>query len=436
MRIGASDSRFTLFAVATVWVLVRIRKVAIPYWTAFRKRTAEFFGFLGEHLGGTEDIRANGAEAHVMGRFFGLVRCLWPERLRSGLAGYAMWMSNIALFSVGHAIAFGAGATLWRAGAITIGTVYLIFHYTELLRGPIMEIRTQITDLQRAEAGIRRIRQLLGTESALRDTGTTELPHGALGVEMRGVTFSYEPGALDRGIEGGCGPVAALADIDLEIAPGRVLGLLGRTGSGKTTLARLLVRLYDTQHGAVRVGGVPVCDVPLDALRRTVRLVPQEVQLFRATLRENVRLFDRRIPEAEVLAALEQLGLRSWALDLPEGLDTPLGADGGGLSAGEGQLVALARAFLADPGVVILDEASSRLDPATETLLEKAMDRLLAGRTGIIIAHRLATVERADDILILDGGRALEYGARNALAADPGSQLSRLLRAGLSEVLA
>jgi len=195
------------------------------------------------------------------------------------------------------------------------------------------------------------------------------------------------------------------------------------------------VRLYDPQQGVVRVNGQPVESVQIADLRHAIRKVPQEVQLFRASIRDNVRLFDPSVDDAQVLDALQHLGLREWALGLPEGLDTMLAADGGGLSAGQGQLIALGRAFLANPGLVILDEASSRLDPATESLLERAVDRLLQDRTAIIIAHRLSTVERANRILILDDGRIVEFGDRRELAADPRSRLSQYLRTGLEEVL-
>ena len=430
------------FALITLVLLVWIRKRAVPYWTRYRKLSAEFFGFLGEHISGREDIRANGAVSHVMRRFYEFVRKMFPVRLRSSLGGYAMWMANVGLFAFGHAVAFGVGATLWRASLITIGTVYLVFHYTDLLRGPISEIRTQITDLQRAEAGIRRIRTLLDTHPRLTDDGTASLPSGPLSVDFDAVSFAYEAArtrrdgdATEDDPESEPEMVPALHDIDFTLEPGTVLGLLGRTGSGKTTLARLLVRLYDPQAGTVRVGGEPVSSVRIADLRHAVRKVPQEVQLFLATIRDNVRLFDPSVSDARVLDALEHLGIRQWVLNLPDGLDTMLAADGGGLSAGQGQLIALGRAFLADPGLVILDEASSRLDPATEALLEVAVDRLLEERTAIIIAHRLSTVERADRILILDDGRIAEFGQRADLVSDPASRLSRLLQAGMEEVL-
>jgi ATP-binding cassette, subfamily B, bacterial len=428
-----------VFAVFTVWLLGRIRTIAVPHWTTYRKLVAEFFGFIGERLGGTEDLRANGAVGYTLRRFFAFCRRLYPVRRRSGLSGYAMWMANVALFAGGYAVAFGVGATLWRASIITLGTVYLVFHYTELLQGPIAQMREQITDLQRAEAGIRRIRTMLAATSAIRDEGTSPLADGPLSVALDDVTFAYQPSRRDGGTddkESLPESTVALREISLTIPAGVTLGLLGRTGSGKTTLARLVARLYDCQEGVVQVGCVPVTEVPLADLRRRVRMVSQDVQLFRASVRENVRLFDPSVSDERILDALDELGLRDWVLALPQGLDTIVGTTDAGLSAGQGQLLALARAFLADPGVVILDEASSRLDPATERMLEQAVDRLLAGRTSILIAHRLSTIRRADLVAILEDGRVIESGEREALARDPGSRLAHLLETGMEEVLA
>ena len=196
-----------------------------------------------------------------------------------------------------------------------------------------------------------------------------------------------------------------------------MLGLLGRTGSGKTTLTRLLFRFYDPTAGAVRANGVDLRHARLPDLRRRIGIVTQEVQLFRATVRDNLTFFDRTVPDEAILSVIHELGLTRWYESLEKGLDTVLAAGGGGLSAGEAQLLAFTRIFLKNPGLVILDEASSRLDPATEQLIERAVDRLLQNRTAIIIAHRLNTVQRADEILILEGGRVLEHGERAALAA-------------------
>jgi ABC-type multidrug transport system fused ATPase/permease subunit len=251
-----------------------------------------------------------------------------------------------------------------------------------------------------------------------------QLPAGPLSVQLDRVSFRYEEGD------------EVLRDVSFQLAPGRVLGLLGRTGSGKTTITRLLVRLYDPQSGTLSIGEANLRDIGFADLRRRVGMVTQDVQLFKATVRDNLTFFDSRIPDERILEVLEEVGLAGWLQRLPNGLQTVLGTGGSGLSAGEAQLLAFARVFLKDPGLVILDEASSRLDPVTERLVERAVDRLFAGRTGIVIAHRLKTVQRADDILILEDGRVAEYGRRTELAADPRSRFSALLRTGLEEVLA
>src|SRR5690606_11782411 len=210
------------------------------------------------------------------------------------------------------------------------------------------------------------------------------------------------------------------------------LGLLGRTGSGKTTLTRLLFRLYDPTHGRVLLSGVDARHADLHHLRERIGLVTQDVQLFRGTLRDNLTFFDPTVDDAHVIEVVHEMGLGAWLERQEDGLDTVIDSGGRNLSAGEAQLIAFARVFLKDPGLVVLDEPSSRLDPASERRLQAAMDRLLEGRTAIVIAHRLETVERVDEILVLDGGTVAESGSRERLAADPGSRYARLRRAALS----
>jgi ATP-binding cassette, subfamily B, bacterial len=272
--------------------------------------------------------------------------------------------------------------------------------------------------LQQAGSCVLRVDALARTRTALPE-GTAGLPAGALDVVCEGVWFGYDPAT----------PV--VRDLSFHLAGERTLGLLGRTGSGKTTLTRLLLRLYDPQAGAILLGGRDLRTVQEVALRRHVGVVPQEVRLFAATVRDNVTVFDADVPDDRVLAVLDEVGLGAWCRSLSIGLDTELPPDGGGLSGGEAQLLACARVLLYDPGLVILDEASSRLDPAAERRVALAFGRLLAGRTGIVVAHRLATARRADDLLILEGGRILEHGPRARLEADPRSAFTGLLEAGL-----
>jgi ABC-type multidrug transport system fused ATPase/permease subunit len=294
-----------------------------------------------------------------------------------------------------------------------------------MLQEPLRLLAQQLQDMQRAVAGAVRVQEMYFIQPTITDPAgvAQEMPAGPLGVTFDHVSFHY---AEDN-------PV--LQDVSFSVEPGRVLGLLGRTGSGKTTITRLIFRLYDATEGQVQVGGVPVTAVPLRHLRQKIGMVTQDVQLFNATIRDNLTFFNPHISDAQIMAALERLELMSWYGSLSNGLDTILETSGRGLSAGEAQLLAFTRVFLQDPGLVILDEASSRLDPATEYLIERAVDHLLANRSAIIVAHRLATVQRADHILIIEDGKLREYGARAALAADPDSHFAQLLQVGLEEVL-
>jgi len=370
---------------------------------------------------------------------------LWQTTIRAELLGFSM--INIAwfLFSVGAAIAFVVGASLYFSGALTIGTVYLIFHYTNLISQPIERIAREFEQFQRAGAGIARIQELFATESRLSETTAKAVkaapqpessdvgPTGALAVEFEQVHFAYPMDAPpEEATSRNCR--FTLDGFQLRLEPNEVLGLLGRTGSGKTTLARLLLRLYDVDRGRVLVAGRDVRQWPLQQLRAQVAMVTQNVQLFQASVRDNLTFFDRSVPDARIWEAIETLGLTEWYASLGEGLDAPLQIGSGGLSAGESQLVAFTRIFLRDPGVIVLDEASSLLDPATEAFLERAVARLLSNRTGILIAHRLSTVQRADRILILKNGEIREQGDRGALASDPTSHYYRLLQLGIEEM--
>lgn len=417
-RLGAAFTVYSIFGAVILTLTSRFAKA----WQEEREKAAQFYGFLGEVLNATEDIRGNGAVNWAMRRMKLEMRALYQVRFTANIKGSIVWGASIIFWVTADALTYGFGSSFYKDGTLSLGAVYMVMHYAWMVAEPIDRFRQQMQELQRAEASIARVRELFGfTPSIL--SGQLELVPSArgVGITLEQVSFTYEDN------------VAVLKNINLQLEAGSVLGLLGRTGSGKTTLARLLFRFYDPQQGSIKIAGQDLRHYNLESFRSAVALVTQDVQLFQANLRDNLTFFDTTISDARLLEALNTLGLSDWYAALQNGLDTAITADS--LSSGEAQLVALARAFLRDPKLIILDEASARLDPATETRLETALDKLLENRTAIVIAHRLKTVERATHILILQQGQILEFGQRQALAENPTSSFAELRRVGLEEVM-
>jgi ATP-binding cassette, subfamily B, bacterial len=432
-RIGAV---LTACAAAVVAFLTRGGGFVGARAREVRQANADLSAFLEERLAGLADIKANGADSYTMRRLHERLRARFHTGRRSILAASVFSNTVDGLFVAGAGASLALSVLLHRSGALTVGAVFMVFRYTTMLRLPLERLSRHMNSFQQATGAIVRVRELLATESRVVDGGDVPMPPGALSVEFDHVTFAYDADAdADADAQAG-GAEVVLDDLTWRLEAGQVLGLLGRTGSGKTTISRLLFRLHDVSSGTVRLGAVDVRRARLDDLRSRVALVTQDVQLFGGTLRDNVTLYDPTVGDERLREVFAALGLRRWLDELPDGLDTTLGATARGLSAGETQLVAFARVFLEDPGLVVLDEASSRLDPHTERLLERATSRLLEGRTGIVIAHRITTVQRAEQILILENGRVVELGRRDQLASDPGSRFSRLLPARMGEVLA
>lgn len=407
------------FAALAVLVMVRLRVAAVPAIDAEREANARLYGDLEERLGGLEDLRANGAGAYAVHRLHVHSSHSWRAARNAAFLGDGAYALAATSFAAGSVATLATGIVLHDRGAISLGAVLALFRYSQMLRQPLERIAEQLREFQRAMAGAARAARLLATEPTIVDgpLGREALLSGPLAVDLDSVELAYDTG------------IPALRGVDLHLAPGTHLGLVGRTGSGKTSLGRLLLRFWDATAGTVRVGGVDVRDLQLQALRDRVAVVTQDVELLRATVRDNLTMLGARAAgDDRLLAVLDDVGLGSWLAALPSGLDTYL--DGaGGLSAGEAQLLAFARAFLVEPDLVVLDEASSRLDPVTEARLAAATHRLLTGRTAVIIAHRLATLDEVDEIAVLESGRVVEHGDRRVLAADPATRYARLLAA-------
>ncbi|GHO57939.1 ABC transporter ATP-binding protein [Ktedonobacter robiniae] len=406
---------FGLFALVALLVMGRVRNIAIPYWQQARQASADYFGFLEEHLDGREDIRSQGATAYIMQNFYRLLRKRFHLERKASLSSSLIEATSVLLFTFGYALAFASSAYLYFSHAITIGAVFLVIQYIQLLETPIQQVTAQLDDLQKALASIKRIEELFRIQSQMRQDQKLSLPEKVLSVAFEHVSFAYNPAT------------PTLHDISFQLEPGKTVGVLGRTGSGKSTIARLMLRMYSPTQGTIRLGGVDSSMVPVRDIRARVGLVTQDVQLFHATVRDNLTFFDRGITDQHILTVLDNLGRSAWYQTLPEGLDTLLDP-ASGLSAGEAQLLAFARVFLRNPDLVILDEASSRLDPETERLIEQAIDKLLYNRTCIIIAHRLSTIRRADTILILQDGQIVEQGNYSELSTNTETLLHDLLQ--------
>ncbi len=420
LRIGITLAGFSILAVV---IMGYIEKKSSVHWINQRENNAKLYGFLGEQITSVEDISTCGAKNYSMNNLYMFFRKLLPLQIKSTMGYYHMWMANLIIFSIGNVMALLLSAYLYGNSLISFGTVYLIFYYTELMVKPLEEIKSQMQELQKAEASIKRVKELFNTKSNIVFGEELLSTDKTMDIVLEDVSFSYDEGK------------SVLKDISLYIHENTVLGVLGHTGSGKTTLARLIVRLYDVSSGSIKINGKSLTAISEEELRESISYVTQEVQIFHATVRENLTFFNPNIEDEAIIDVINDIGLSSWLEKLPEGLDTMLDNGGSGLSAGEAQLLAFVRVFLKNPKLVILDEATSKLDSITEGLIDNALNKLLKDRTCIIIAHRLWTVQRADNILILENGSVIEYGSREKLCKDNGTKFYSLLQKGMEEVL-
>ena len=409
------------FVAAATFILVKLRSLGVPYHDCLREAAADLHGFVEERLAGIEDLKALGGLVHALRRMTSLV-AVQVRRARVAYSlGTLVWPMVNVVMGIGTGLMLAWGGVLALRGEMTIGTVYLLFSYLNLMFWPFEDLAHQMEELQKAGGSLVRIQRLFDTRGSLPDGTRRTLPPHSASIAFEHVSFRYPDQEAAEEV---------LRELSFRIEAGRSLGILGRSGSGKTTVTRLLARLYDPSAGRVTLNGVDLREYRLPALRSRISVITQEVQFFRGSIRDNLRLFDPAIDDRRLEAAFDRLGLLPWLARQPAGLDTVVSSGQLALSAGEAQRLALARAFLRDPAIVVLDEAAARLDPVTEGEVEHALEALLQGRTGVVIAHRLRSVEKVDDILILERGSLVEHGPRQALLDDPGSRLNALLAVG------
>jgi ABC-type multidrug transport system fused ATPase/permease subunit len=407
-----------------VVVVIRLfqRKLAGRYGEV-RKRVGAMLAAVSESVVGAEVIRAYGVAgrtAHRLDGAIGAHREAQFSALRTSVTSFSAGelASGLATASV-----VVVGVVLGAGGSLTVGELTAFLFLVTMFVQP-MQIATEVlNEAQNAVAGWRRVLDVLDLTPDVADPADAgrDLPAGSIMVRFSGVHFAY-PGGPE-----------VLSEVDATVAARTRVAIVGETGSGKTTFAKLLTRLMDPTRGTVELSGIRLDRLRFASLRRRVVMVPQEGFLFDATVAQNVRFGRPELSDEGLLLAFTELGLADWLDGLPAGLDTPVGERGGALSVGERQLVALVRAYVADPDLLVLDEATSAVDPATEVRLQRTLDAVTRGRTTVAIAHRLSTAQSADEVIVFDRGRIVQRGPHERLVADPDSVYGRLYAAWLEQ---
>ena len=411
-------------------------RLAAAYFTA-REKLGVMLGALAEAVVGTPVIRAYGIERRTRAQLDEAIEDYRSSASRAG--GISSGFSGVSemLTSTVVAAVVVVGAVLITDGGASLGTVVAFLFLVQLFVQPVQVFGEAVNEAQTAVAGWRRVLDVLDIPPDVADPGAdgVDLPPGPLGVRFEGVSFRYPvPGERAREASG----AAALTDVNLELAPRTHAAVVGQTGSGKTTFAKLAARLMDPTSGRVLLGGTEAVRIRFGSLRRRVVMVPQDGALFRGSIFENVQMGRPGASREEVEAAFSRLELAGWLAELSLGLDTQAGERGSALSVGERQLVTLARAAISDPDLLILDEATSAVDPFTEVRISRALEELAQGRTVITIAHRLSTAEKADRVLVYDQGRVVQDGVHEDLITEGGvyGRLYEAWERGASEAAA
>jgi ATP-binding cassette subfamily B protein len=367
---------------------------------AVRVHAGRMLGAISEPVVGASVVRAHGIEDRTAKRIDEAIDGHRKAQTRAQtLVALTFPMGEVAV-GLANALVVVVGVLLGVDGQLTLGELVAFLFLVTLFVTPVQFAVEVLNEAQNALAGWRRVLEILDAEPDIADPGEqgAELPRGPVEVRFDAVAYAYPEGPR------------VLHDVDVTLAARTRVAVVGETGSGKTTFAKLLTRIVDPDEGKVLLDGIRLTDVRFASLRARVVMVPQDGFLFDATIRDNVRYGRPDADDAVVAGAFADLGLADWLDGLPLGIDTPVGQRGESLSAGERQLVALARAYVADPDLLVLDEATSAVDPATEVRIQRALDGLTRGRTAVFIAHRMSTAESADEILVFDQGRLVERG--------------------------
>ncbi len=382
-----------------------LQRIVSRAYGQVRERVGDMLGAISESVVGADTIRAYAVEDRTQARVDAAVQAHARSAIRAQVLVATSFSTGVLVSGLVVAAVVGVGTWLGVGGGLTLGELIAFLFLVQLFTGPVQMGTEVLNELQNAAAGWRRVLAVLDTPADVADPGDEGdvLPRGPISVRFDGVSYAYPGGDL------------VLRDVDLDLPPRARVAVVGETGSGKTTLAKLLTRLMDPTAGRVLLDGVDLRRVRFSSLRERVVLVPQEGFLLDGNLTDNIRWGRPEADDDAVRLALTELGLLEWAEGLAHGLATQVGQRGESLSAGERQLVALARAYLADPDLLVLDEATSAVDPATEVRIQRALDGLTRGRTAVAIAHRLSTAEAADLVVVVDDGEVVDVGSHAEL---------------------
>ncbi len=374
-----------------------------------RERVADSLAVMGEAINALPAVRAHGAEEVTMQRVERTLEERFQAEFKAAHFGNVLFATSELFAAALTAVVVAVGLLMGPGQGVTVGVLLAFLFLVNLLISPV-QVLVEILDFaQSAASGLRRVVAALDAPIEIPEPeNPVDIKKGALGVSFEGVGFAYPSGP------------EVLSQVDVDVVPGARVAVVGATGSGKTTFAKLLVRLLDPDSGVVRIGGIDLRSVGKSNLRSRVAFVPQEGFLFSGTIADNIRYGSLKASQEEVIRACDELGLDDWLRQLPAGVDSDVGERGSSLSAGERQLVALVRAWISDPSLLVLDEATSAVDPALDVRLRRAIDRLTSGRTSVTIAHRLATAEAADDVLVFDRGHLVERGTHDDLVVTGG----------------
>ncbi|HEX8630250.1 MAG TPA: ABC transporter ATP-binding protein [Catenuloplanes sp.] len=413
---------FAAFVPAVIVIRAFQRRLAGAYG-AVRQKMGILLGVISESVVGATVIRAYGVSGRTQRRLDASIEDLRRAQQRAMRTSVISFSTGEIAAGLALASVVVVGTRLGVDGGLSVGQLTAFLFLVTLFIQPVQIATEVLNEAQNAIAGWRRVLDVLDLTPDVPDPGPAgvDLPSGPLDVRFASVGFHYPDGP----------PV--LTDVDLSIRARTRVAVVGETGSGKTTFAKLLTRLMDPSQGQVLLSGVPLRQVRFASLRARVVMVPQDGFLFDATVAENVRFARPDLTDAQLTLAFTELGLADWLDGLPAGARTPVGERGEALSVGERQLVALARAYVADPDLLVLDEATSAVDPATEVRLQRTLDAVTRGRTTVVIAHRLSTAQSADEVIVVDAGRVVQRGPHAQLVRDPHSVYGRLFASWLEQ---